>query len=173
MKKIIKFVLHNSSLEEYLLIDNHNLVFKKNKEEGKKTSRVAYYQTEEDEVVISYDNFHPYFAKAWWIKEMLFFIISIFGIFDSRKHKSRRNYIHYEAKVRLDNLKKNEIEISNSTDDTKGLEIKTDLEVDEVSNIKEKNLKLKKRKGLLNLSKILFIIAALVAAALIIYFNVR
>ena len=95
MRKIIKLVTGSQINAEYLLIDGQNPVF-----EYKDRQYIAYIETEKEKVNIKMEDFHPYFVKNWWIKEILFFMVSIFGIFDARKFTHQRRY-KYEAEVTL------------------------------------------------------------------------
>ncbi len=83
-------------LSDYILINGQNVDFILDKNTK---YRVFQFETNDDHITIALDKFHPYLVKGWWIKSMLYFVVSLFGIFEPR---FRRNYTYnFETIVHL------------------------------------------------------------------------
>ena len=164
MKKLI-ITLPKYNLTHYILVNGENVKFKKNRTIKK---FVAEYYSEDDVVEISTDTYNPYLRWHWWLLGMLFFIITIFGIFDS-KDKNKYNNC-YNARIGL-NAPDNVVNLIPVKDKDKVFKVETTCEYTETINTKDFDSKIKKRRALLILTKVLFtiiVLGVLIAFALII-----
>ena len=164
MKRIVKLVTSTTVITDYVLVNGKNPTFTYCDRLYTST-----FETEREELHIKMDTFHPLLAKKWWIKEILFFLISIFGIFDTRKFKENRAY-EYEAIIPLhdgENVITFNIDIYNPS----SFKLVTDGEVEEKKNqMVDISAKLKKRKVGLVFSKIgVFVLVAALIAVIAIF----
>ncbi len=159
----IKFVNHAQS-STVLLIDGEMPV------KSKKTRGVnhIYHETEKDSVKVEIVTFSYLSQPFWWLFEALFFIISIFGIFDIRQ-KNPERVILYEgtlslsalttATVRVKKWKKGEPCVVIDNCSTSILEVRNEATVDE---------DIKKRAKSLVFIKVALVIALAIVGAVII-----
>ena len=139
---------------DYILIDGKNVEFTKDKETKK---YVLEYETDKDFVTIELDSFHPLLVKGWWIKAMITFFLSVFGIFETRE---KHDYVYlYKSVVKLDKVHT----YINLTGSLQGkiLTTESDGPVTEISNERYKDPRIKKRKTGLIWSKIAAIVLIL------------
>lgn len=148
MKKLTVSI-YSSELCDYLLVDGKNLSFVKDKESKR---FIATYETDKDAIHVSLDQYHVYLQDGWWIKNMLIWAISFFGIFSYRHIP---NYIYnYKAQIPMNGDVSIECKWAMNFD--KAIEI-SGAEVKESANERLKDSKIKKRKAGLGWSKFGFI----------------
>lgn len=171
MKRTVEIRLPNHIYSKYVMVDNKPILFKRDNARGR--MYIATYETKSDQVEISFDTFHPLLRKGYWIKEMLMFFFSFFGLFDIHHDL---NYIpHYKAVFHLhdDN---NVIFLKNATSkgksDTLIIE-DTDLEFEEIENGKEFDKRIISRKKGLTASKVIGAILLIVLIIIIVIVSVR
>ena len=158
MKKINVFV-HDHRLLDYILIDGKNLLFTKDKD---RRMYVASMTVNRDDVTIASDTYHPYLQDGWWIKNMVIFIISFFGVFAPRYMP--RTIYHFVGQIHLEKLETN-IEIKWGWTDTAFTIEGASVTIEH--NEKVVDPRIRKRKKLLGWSKFLFILMVLGVAVLI------
>lgn len=104
----------------------------------------------------------------WFLTQILFFIISIFGIFDVRI-KKRYMSIRYECDVDLTENGSFALKCNTPRENAAAFEIETDLNTTEISNICFADEKAKRTCKMLLIAKIFTAIAiAVIAVALLI-----
>jgi len=120
-------------------------------------------QTEKDSVNIKIKTVHEMNSKYWFLTNIFFFIISIFGIFDYRFPK-RCLSNSFETNVKLAN-EQSEINISllPSQLGRPCAEVKSECEVQEVKNACEQDLVALKRMKTLRITKGILWIALIIA----------
>ena len=150
MSHTFKIILPNAKYKDYVLVNGKNPRFVKEK---KSKRYIASMKTENSSFILGFDPYHSLLQKGWWWMNMLFFIITIFGIFDSPDR--RKFFIEYESVVAL-NEGENEILVREIRDREKIIGLECINNVEEHINKKNYDPHIKKRKGLLILSKILF-----------------
>ena len=146
--KRLEIIIRDSSLKDKLLVNGKNISFEQGYESGIYLSKV---DSEDEEVELSLDRFHPYLAHNWWIKEMLLFILSIFGIFGPRVGKNKK-ILSYIGKIPLQK-DITTIRVKRVYGD-KVLEVEGD-EVIEMENKRYVDETLRKHRLILNLSRFL------------------
>ena len=157
--KNVRLILNNKSLANEIYIDGKKISFTLNKNTKKLESN---YQSKNDSMNLKVVQYQPLYNRLWWLMNMLFFIISIFGIFD-RRNKQKYKY-EFEGNISLIDGE-NEIAISNpNRGENKLLSLVTTNQVIENINIKEKDRVINKRRKLLTLSKVLFILLSIAVA---------
>ncbi|NCB48805.1 MAG: hypothetical protein EOM55_04245 [Clostridia bacterium] len=145
----------------------NNLVFIDDKEVKLNKNSFGSYsydvQTEKDSVNIKIKSILEINSKMWFLTNIFFFIISIFGIFDYRLPKKCLS-ISFETNVKLKN-EQNDISISLLTQQVGKpcAEIKTECGVEEIKNFCEQNIIALKRLKTLRITKIFLWIALIVA----------
>ena len=85
-----------SNFRPYLVIDGKNIPYKRNAT----GSYDAVYTTDKDSANILVYKYLEIRGKLWWLMSLLFFFVSVFGIFDSRYDK-KCIVAHLEYNVRL------------------------------------------------------------------------
>lgn len=110
-------------------------------------------QTDKPQVEITYKCFSRFDTKLWWLLEIFYFIISVFGLFDLRfgKHEYVTNY---KATLTLSEDTKVKVHIPNPKNGGPVLKLTTDANVVEESNVYEIDQKIKKRQKILLIAKI-------------------
>ncbi len=100
-------------------------------------------QTSKNEISLKIYKVQELTLKNWWLYEILYFILSIFGLFDYRA-KTGFYDVTYEANITL--KENSELEMSFDRKSENAFQIKqTNIELNEKENKKEQNLKAKKR----------------------------
>lgn len=128
-----------------MTINGKEQKIKKNKD-GTRTC-IADIDTKEAEVVISKG--HYYSDKLWWLWNSLYFIISLFGIFDI-KLNSRFLVNNTKFKVGINGDTKVVLRVRDFEDGGKFLDIESEAKIEETANTyyydKEASIKHKKMK---------------------------
>lgn len=115
-------------------------------------------QTEKDSVNVVIKRYLELGSRHWLWMGIVFLIVSVFGIFDTRYSKSTQT-ISFEANIPLDNDVTNfEGKLASSADGN-AVEYKCSGEVVEISNEIEDNPKIKKRRKIMLALRIIMIIA--------------
>ena len=154
MRKV-DIILRDKRLRNHVLVNNKSIRFSRDKN----THVVLYhFETEDDSFNLKLDPYHPLLQKGWYWINLGFFIFTIFGIFDC-KYKTKFIY-RYEDIVSL-NEGDNKIIIKPIRDKNKCICIDTICSHREVINYKELDKRIKKRKGLLTLTKVLIILLSI------------
>lgn len=155
MMKSVDIILKDKRLRNHVLVNNKSIRFLRHKD----THEVCYhFETEDDSFNLKLDPYHPLLQKGWFWINIGFFIFTLFGIFDC-KYKTKFIY-RYEDIVRL-NDGNNRIIIKPIRDRNKCMCTDTMCSHQEAINYKEFDKRIKKRKGLLTLTKVLIILLAI------------
>ena len=160
MKKVI-LTLRKNKLADYVLVNGENVTFVRNK---KAKMYYAEYQTEDNQVTISFDTYNPLNKWHWWLFGTFFFIISIFGIFDW--HISSRFVYQYQAIITL-NEGDNVVNLIPLRGRGKVVNVETACGYDEIINNKDRPKKIKVRSTLLTLTKVLIILSVFVVGVVL------
>lgn len=153
-------------LNPLIQIDGKNVEYKKDKYEAIEIN----YKTESDFVDLKIQNVLEIKGKFWWLTQMFFFIISLFGILNPKLNKNLYS-IDYQAKINLIEEQNDIVLKLNSTNINKpAIEIVGDVNVEEEVNQIIIDKEAKKRKKVLLISKIISWILLIVITALIIFF---
>ena len=153
----LEFVGTNKALKT-LTINNKHVKVKKDRD-GKKRCQ---FETNEPEVEIRISQNHYYYGKNWFWWNLLYYVVSIFGIFDIRQN-TKFLVIDCVFKLHITEDTTATLKILNFQDGGKFLEIQSNADVEEISNkyyfdkeAKQKHRKMKKAKiGVLITSAIL------------------
>lgn len=142
--------------ESSIHIDGQPVTFKNN-EFG---SSVCKYQTEKDKLNIKIFRVLDVGGIVWFITQLLFFIISIFGIFDVHR-KERCIIVDFEIDVDLKEENKITLQFGSPQEQGKAIEVQTDLAYEEVTNNFFVDVKAKKTLKILRVAKIILTLAIL------------
>lgn len=115
-------------------------------------------QTEKDSVNVVIKRYLELGSRHWLWMGIVFLIISVFGIFDTRYSKSTQT-ISFEANIPLDNDVTNFEGKLVSSADGNAVEYKCSGKVVEIANEIEDNPKIKKRRKIMLALRIIMIIA--------------
>lgn len=163
MKKLNLKIVLNNSLESICKVNGKNLNYKKNKFGCVET--VIENDNEYSEIVIY--NFREINCKFWFILEILFYIVSIFGIFDVKRDKKARS-LSVRIKVRMEEDNNLKIVFNQFKDGGEAIRIDGDSTYEILDNryyIDEEALK---KFKILKIAKIFAFIIILVIAILLI-----
>lgn len=131
MKDVYVNFGNNSSLNTLVLIDDKKVEPTKN-EFG---NSIYHVQTEKESVNIKIYSYSELSSKLWYLMNILFFFISVFGIFDSRPNKSGLSLkAEYNVKLKESN---NNISLKYNFPLQAGKEaisFKEDLEAEKIEN---------------------------------------
>ena len=156
--KTLNLTLKNAkNLSPTILVDDKPLKFKKNSF----GTYCAQYQTEKDEVSVVIQKYQELSGKFWFLMSILFFIISVFGIFDIKMSK-RSIVINSKFNVKLENDITNFNATINDACGDKGVIYNCNGVVEEVVNTCYEDEVVKKRKKILLATKILLWLALVV-----------
>ncbi len=147
----------------YLTVDGE--VVKPKFRRGVGTAKI---QTEKSEVEIAYTRFSRFDSKLWWLLEIVYFLLSGFGLFDLRfgKHEYITNY---KAKITLSEDTKVKIHIPNPKNGGPVLKLTTDANLIEEENAYSIDQEVKKKKKILLIAKIITAIIVVTTIAFIIF----
>ncbi len=129
---------------------------------------VVSHQTENDCVEVKVKNVLEIHGKCWWLIQMMFFIISLFGILNPRLEKNIF-LLDFQAKFNISN-EENEIKLKLNTpkENAKAIEVVGDINSqEETSNTYTLSQSAKKRRKILKTSYILSWIALVVIAIVV------
>lgn len=151
----------------------NNLIFIDDKEVKLKKNSFGSYdhtvQTEKDTVNIKIKSLLEINSKMWFLTNIFFFIISVFGIFDIRLPK-KCLAVSFEENVKLHG-EQNEITIALLTQnaDKPCATVKSECEVEEVKNICVQDAVALKRRKTLKTTKILLWVALIITGIVILF----
>ena len=167
MKKVI-LKCNSPRLVDYILVNGESVRFKKVK--GTVATFIYEFETDKDEFRLNLDPFHPYLQDNWWTKMMVLKLISLYGIFDS--HYMPKYVYHYDGVV---SLKEDvtELRVNAGGYQHKALLVEGNASVTENENSLEADKRIKKRKGLLVLTKVLLILATLGALTAVVILTLK
>lgn len=153
----LKITGSNYLSNSVILVDGRPIHIKKNQF----GSHTATYKTEKDNVNIKLVTYLDHGGIVWFLTQLIFFIISIFGIFDTHE-KVNYTVINYEADVTLNGETTLTLRCYPKSN-TKPIEVKSDdVSVMEKENSYVINQSAKKTIKILLLSKIILAIAMIV-----------
>lgn len=113
-----------------LFIDDEHVKFKKNKF----GNLVINYKTEKERISIEIFNVLDFGGIFWFLTQIFFFVISIFGIFDIH-HKQKYIAFSYKSEIHLKEDSHMVLRCNPLKDNTKAFNLETNLEVIEEINI--------------------------------------
>lgn len=143
-----------------VIIDDEPVDVKKNEF----NSSLCRYQTEHDKVNIKIFRLLDVGGLIWFITQLFFFVISIFGIFDIHR-KERCLIVDFEAEVDLKDVNKLTLRFNIPKENVQAVSIQTDLTFQEVSNKYYTDVKAKRTLKWLKITKI-FLALAIIATAI-------
>ena len=132
-------------------VNGKNVKLKKN-EFGHYMANIQVEQPEAEISVYTVPNELTY--KHWFWMSMLFFIVSVFGIFDSWKIKSNDYSLSYKGKINVLETSKLELVMEKPTPNGKALTAKEGAFEDNESNVYTFHKEVKKRKRILIATKV-------------------
>lgn len=145
-------------------VDESPVKFKKN-EFG---SFVGKIQTDNDKANIKVFRMLDVGGLLWFVTQLFFFVISIFGIFDVH-HKERCLVVDFECEVDLKEENKITLQPNSLQEDGKAIDIQTDLTCQEVTNKYYLDENAKKKLKILKFTKI-FLALAIIGVAIAVLF---
>ncbi len=116
-------------LNPNVIIDNNPVKLKKNKY----GSLDGNYQTENGEIELKVCRYLELSGKLWLLMSMVFFIISIFGIFNP-PYDRKCIQIDYLCKIKLKETNDIKIKINTQNAGDKAIEVESDCEIEEITN---------------------------------------
>lgn len=152
-------------LNPVVKIDDGIIDYKRNKYEAVQIT----HQTEKQSVDIEIFNLLEIKGPYWWLVQMLFYLITFFGIFNPKLEKNCF-IISYKAKINLVDGENNVlIKINKLEDGGKALTVESNLVITEEQNTCILDRQAQKRRKILKLSYILaWVMLAVIAIVLIV-----
>ncbi len=148
-------------LKPHITVDGKTVHYKRNKFNNIEIT----HQTEKDSVEVSISNVLEILGPCWWLVQMAFFVISLFGILNPKLEKTFYE-VNYKAKI---NLLEDENDILVKFLPTQETAMQCDSEnVEVLTNECLISEKAKKRNKILKISKILSWLLLIVAILLIV-----
>ena len=138
-------------------IDNKKVNLIKNKFGNK----AVIYETENPTVNIKIKKYLEINSRAWFFWQMLFFFLSVFGIFDFKLDKTCM-VIDCEYEVKLEEITTLNISMNYVRSLEKALKVDSNADVNEIKNIAYVEEKAKKRIKILKVTKVCTVIALIV-----------
>lgn len=127
-------------LNPNVIIDNNPVKLKKNKY----GSLDGNYQTENSEIELKVCRYLELSSKLWLLMSMVFFIISIFGIFNPPYDK-KCIQIDYLCKIKLKETNDIKIKINTQNAGDKAIEVESECKIEEITNTFQIDKVVKKR----------------------------
>ena len=152
-----------SSLSPDIIIDGKPAKVKKNSFGNYSIN----YSTEKEIVNIKIRKYLEISGNLWWLFSWLFFIISIFGIFEPRYDK-RCIVIDADFDVKMDGDKTLEFAINNISENAKAITITGNAEIRENKNFFMIDKRCQKRLKIMRIAKWLTVVAIIGAIAAVI-----
>ncbi len=161
MKNIKLKIKGYGALKPVVKVDGKVIKFKKN-EFGSFESNV---QTEKEKVQIEIYRYLEINSRLWWLTQIFFFVISIFGILDPLKEKSCV-VIDYKSELDLTTAESASVELAINTakTDGKAIELKSECACVEETNEFYVDKKAKKRVKIMKAVKLLVFLACVAVA---------
>lgn len=156
------------AIRPYIEIDGKVVPYKRNKNK----SAVINYQTEKDVIKIDIANAHELNGPCWWLVQMCFYIISLFGIFNP-KIDENLYLIKYSAKLHLADGENNiTLKLNQTKDKGRAIDILGEGNVEEIDNVYEFDNQAKKRKKILKISHICAWVLLLATLVILVVTNI-
>lgn len=125
-------------------------------------------QSENDKVNIKVFRMLDVGGMLWFVTQIFFFIISIFGIFDIH-HKERCLVVDFETEVDLNEENKVVLQINSPRENEKAITVQTDLTNQEISNNYYLDSDAKKMLKRLKITKIILALAIIVTIIVVLF----
>lgn len=154
-------IVGNSRMDPVCVIDGNNITLTKNKFGNLEGS----FQTEKDEVQVTMFSYLELGGKFWWLMSILFFIISIFGLFNPPYDKKCLK-IDYNATIKLKDNSDIVFKINNQKHADKAILVESVCEVVEGKNNLVVDKVVKRRLRIISLCKLLAWIGVIILAIL-------
>ena len=136
---------------------------------GKFGARTCLVQTEKPEIELEIYKHLELAGRLWFLMNILFFIVSLFGILDA--HYDRRCIvIDCKYKIKVKDKAKVIIYFNSLKEQRKATEIQSNTQVEEISNMYYVDEKIKKRFKIALITRILLIVAILITC-LVVFIN--
>lgn len=145
-----------------ILIDGAPITLKQNEFKN----LTCNYQTEKDKVKVEVIKYLDVGGVWWFITQLFFFIISVFGILDVY-HKNRCYYVEFAIEVDLKQNGDLTLRCNAPKNEAKAIDVETDLIIEEKANRYMIDEKAKKTFKNLLISKIFLAVAILVVVIVI------
>lgn len=144
-------------------IDGVPIKFTRNKNKN----LICKYQIEEEKVEIEIFKLLDVGGFFWFITQLFFFIITIFGLLDAH-HKERCLVIDFEIEVELKEKSELTFHFNTLKENQRPIEIETNSPAIEISNVVLVDTNAKKVIKNLKIAKILFVIATIIIGIIIV-----
>jgi len=131
-------------------------------------NKVANFQTDKEKVNVKIYRYLELGGKFWLLTEILFFLISLFGVFDAKRDKSC-TILDVDLDVSLNEQTILALALNSNKKDKKGVAIEVNTEVQENSNICFVDDVIAKRKKALRFIKIGIFVAIAALFAFVIF----
>ncbi len=143
-------LIKKTGITPIILLDNQEIFFKRKE-------NVFFYETEinKEEVDLKIFNVNEFEHKFWIIFAILFYLITIFGIFNSKYDKSGIK-LNYTGKIKMEASSDLTIEINTFAKGRNPVNIQSNCEIIEKENTVYIEQKIKKRFKLFLILKVLF-----------------
>lgn len=153
-------------LNPLIEIDGKAVDYKRNKDGNIEIK----HQTENDCANVSVKNVLEINGRCWWLVQMLYFIISLFGLLNPRLPKACYK-LEYQAKVNLTDGDNNlTLKFCNLKNNGKAVEVVSELNIEEEINESSIDQKAKKRKKWLLVSQLIGWVLLVIALSLTLFF---
>ena len=162
MKQINLTVRGGTRLSPTILIDGKAIKTKKSGI-GAKT---GVFKTEKDKVEISIFRYLEINGRLWFLMNIIYFLIGVFGIFDFLYDK---NCAVLDCKFVVDTTEQTNLEIAFNSliDKGRAVEIESDTNVTEIKNMYYVDQKAKKRRKIAIITRIVLLIAIVVTCVFV------
>jgi hypothetical protein len=165
--KNVNIIMRGINVKNAILFVDDKIVKTKYNEFG---GQIANIQTEKSSIKIRVESFLELQNPMWFLTNIFFFLISLFGLFDIRPTKDL-TIVDYDATFTLIDEGKNNIALT--IDSNKGPKVfaETPCQVEEHKNTLEIDEKLRKRRKILTISKIFTFLIAVAIIVTVIFLN--
>lgn len=130
---------------------------------------ICKYQTGKDKVNIKVYRMLDVGGFIWFLTQIFFYLISIFGIFDVRR-KERCFVVDFETEIDLKDQNKITLQLNNAKENEQAINVQTDLDSHEISNKYYLDYKAKKTLKVLKITKVLLTLA-IMAIVIVVFMN--
>ena len=124
-------------------------------------NKAVIYETENPTVNIKIKKYLEINSRAWFFWQMLFFFLSVFGIFDFKLDK-KCVVIDCEFEVKLEEITTLNLSMNYVKSLEKALKVDSNADIKEIKNVAYVDEKAKKRMKILKITKIFTLIALLI-----------
>lgn len=132
---------------------------------------VGNFKTDKDTVELEIFRYHEMSGKLWWLFSLLFFIVSVFGIFDMRLDR-HGICIKYKSILHLKEKSEVSLSFNRPIDGKKAVECRCDCEAEQVDNAFYTDKTIKKRMKIMLAVKIVLWIALLAGIVVGVVFGI-